>query len=217
MPTYSFSSFIGALIFQDRPLTYQPTYGPRIDFGLTYREVVKDYEDITSETSNFGPGWSHGLMSYITSETKAPLPATSNLRWKQPDGSYYTYRWSGTAYVETYPGRPKLTALTPAQGGPGYKLTFSDDSSMLFTQPNGAAPTRFYLTQVTDAQGLSLNLAYDGNLRLAVITDATGKTTTFEYDFASLRIKKSKILTLVRPFSPMLKMAGLHPSQTLWD
>lgn len=192
MPTYGFSSFKGDLIFQDRPLTYQPAYGPGIDFGLTYREVTKDNEDVSSETSNFGYGWTHGLMSYITAENKSPLPADTNLRWKQPNGTYYTYQWNGVRFIEAYEGRPRLEELTPAQGGPGYKLTFTDESTLLFTQPNGAAPTRFYLTQVTDAQGLTLNLAYDGNLRLSVITDATGKTTTFEYDLASRRIKKIK-------------------------
>lgn len=193
MPDYSFSSFKGGLIFRDDPLTYQPVYGPGIDFSLSYREISTDFEDITSETSNFGPGWTHGLTSYIAAESLTRLPAPTAMKWKQSDGTYYRYTWNGTGFDSRFASRPQLAVMS---GSSGYKLTFPDGSVMEFGQPNGSVITRFYLSKITNPQGQSLTLGYDSLLRLATITDAPGKVSTFEYDGTSLQVSK-----IIDPFS----------------
>jgi YD repeat-containing protein len=74
----------------------------------------------------------------------------------------------------------------------GYRLTFPDDSTMEFTQPNGSVITRLYLSKITDSQGLSLSLTYDAYLRLTNITDATDRISTFEYLDTTRLIRKIK-------------------------
>ena len=189
MPAYQFGSLSNNLVFNDRPLTYQPAYGPWIDFTLTYNEVASDFDDITDETSNYGPGWSHGLLSYITAENMVRLPASTTLKWKLSDGSYYLYDWDGSKFVSRFASRPALSVLPNNQG---YRLTFPDDSTMEFTQPNGSVITRFYLSKITDSQGLSLSLTYDAYLRLTNITDATDRISTFEYLDTTRLIRKIK-------------------------
>jgi RHS repeat-associated protein len=169
------SQFMPAVSLYDQPLTYQPAYGPGLDLTIECHQESFVEDSILDDTSHFGPGWKHGLLSYIRAKDGSALPGIGAVQWVT-SSTYFEYTRSGTSYVSRYQERPALNALAQ-----GFRLTFSDGSQMDFAQPNSATPTRYYLTKVRDAQGYALSLAYDARLRLATITDAAGGITTFGY------------------------------------
>ena len=195
MAVATFSQFLPGLIVQDEPLTYQPPYGPGLDFRLVYRQVHLDTMNATllASTSHMGAFWRHGYLKFVMAYGGGRLPRASGdttpLRFYE-DGTYFEYTRSGSgAYVARYTERPELSELTAAQGGPGYRLTAADDSYQNFTQPDGPSPIRYFLKQITDARGESLILNYDSNLRLSFITDASGKNTVFNYSGTNMQIQ----------------------------
>ena len=186
MMAATITSYKPAVAVFDRPLTYQPLYGPALDLTLEYQEINYAAGDtyLQGDTSSFGPGWKHGLLSYIRSSDGQPITGTnSKLQWVTPS-TYFEYTNSGNGYVSRYPDRPQLAAITG-----GYRLSFSDGSQLDFAQGNASAPRRYYLSRVRDAQGNELVLAFDALMRLSKITDATGKFTVFGYAGSSTLIQ----------------------------
>jgi RHS repeat-associated protein len=192
MAVASVSSFLPGLIVQDEPLSYRPAYGPAVDFMLEYRGVQLHGQNITGETSHFGPHWKHSLTSsYITAVNSATLPSGSTER-AYANGTYFSYsRGAMGSYLRKYSERPGMTWLATG----GYRMTAADGSYQDYTQPNGPSRTRYYLTKITDAQGLSLTLSYDASLRLAHVTDATGGISQFTYQGSD-----NKVRSMIDPF-----------------
>ena len=173
------TDFIPHVAVFDQPLTYRPLWGPAIDFTLEYHDY-RSYEADAwyweGDTSYFGSGWKHNLLTYIRSSDGLPITgANSTLQWVTPS-TFFNYSRSGSAYVSRDPSRPQLTPITG-----GYRLTFSNGSQMDFTQANAGTARRYYLSRVRDESGYELVLHYDSLVRLSKIVDATGKETLFSY------------------------------------
>ena len=81
-----------------------------------------------------------------------------------------------------------------------YTRTLQDGSTEIYSLSNGAVtfPRYVFLTSVTDAQGNTTTLNYDGTFRLTSVTDAMGRNTTFTYGLASAPLLITKITD---PFS----------------
>ena len=177
------SKYLPSVSLYDEPLTYQPPYGPQLDLTIQYHgdSFSARSKEFLGETSNFGPGWTHGLLSYIQSSLGGVIgPGTAReTQWVTPS-TYFTYTSLNRA---RYTDRPQMTIINAnsinAPRG-GYRLTFSDGSQMDFTQAN-AGRTRYYLSVIRNAQGLEVKLSYDPLLRLRTVRDASGKITVFGY------------------------------------
>lgn len=191
MATYSISQFLPGVRLFDQPLTYAPAFGPGVNFGLNYRQVRVHFHsglDNVSAMSNLGPNWSHSFLSYVRAETGVALPSSEDLRVVSSGGGIKKYIWNGTTWATRNSSDAKIAWLPPASGGPGYRLTGTDGSYQDYTQPDGPTPYRFFLKSIVNAQGQAVTLSYDANYRLAQITDATGKVTSFGYDGADKKI-----------------------------
>ncbi|MEQ1747966.1 MAG: RHS repeat-associated core domain-containing protein [Prosthecobacter sp.] len=196
MAVPAFDTYLAFLRLYDDPLPYKPLFGPAVDLMIQYGHRDFTDDNILSDTGNLGPNWKHGLMSYIRAEDGTVLSATStaDVRWIN-GASFNTYDKSGAVYVAKYQERPGLYwQVAPS----GFILKFSDGGKLEFTQPNiTGAPTRYYLTKITDAFGLAVTITYiqDGSNRINYVTDAAGTVTKFLYQGAGTGLKIAHMVT----------------------
>lgn len=202
MAVWEFNENLASVLVRDRPISYQPTYGPQIDWLILYRQLDQNFRsnwdgDAVMDTSGFGAQWTHEYQSYIKVKPidpgdSATFPTTAKNLRVVASGAYFDYFWDGTSqtYKSRYLERPQLSVLA---GNEGFHLTFHDGSRHEYTKPNAAEnPTRFFLKRVVDAQGLALTLNYDGSNRITDIVDATGGVTKFGYkpdDLTDMKIR----------------------------
>jgi len=204
MATYALSEYLPGVLLNDQPLTYRPAFGPALDFNLNYRQAQLDnYDSHPTNSPHLGPRWSHSFLSFIRAEDTSPLGPLVDLRWVTSEGTFFTFQNTGSSYTSEFASMPTASALT---GPTGYRLTFPDGAIMDFLQPNQASDaTRYYLTKVTDAQGLSLTLSYDEDYRLDHITDATNNVTSFGYEILGGGFT-TLIRTITDPFSRLVTL-----------
>ena len=165
----------------DTPIAYNPPYGPSVAIRLEYDQRSTKITDLAAH-GNFGPRWTHNYAGYI-SNTGTGTPF-SKVDAVFGNGEFYRYTYSTTTqkYSSITLDRPRLDYLNAVSGGPGYQLRFSDGQEWLYTQPNSATPTRFYLRVLKDSFGNSLTLRYaPGTLLLEALVDAVGRETLFSY------------------------------------
>jgi YD repeat-containing protein len=94
----------------------------------------------------------------------------------------------------------------PNLSSPTARRLKQDGSVEVYAQSDGATafPRRVFLSQVIDPQGNAVTLNYDGTGRLASLTDATGRHTTFSYDSPGRPLLISKITD---PFGRSARLA----------
>jgi len=180
MTTYSFRLVNPGLQLFDTPTSYTPPYGPKVEFTVKYDQRSTVIPDV-QQSANFGPRWTYDYLSHI--DLIGTGTPSSSVWVVFGDGVYfsYSYNTATSSYTPKYLERPRLDYLAAGQGGPGYRLRYPDGSQWLYTAPNTATPTRFYLTSQKDPWGNTLALGYDGSLRLSSITDAAGLITNLSY------------------------------------
>ena len=199
MAGYSFGNFRPGLYLQDTPIAYQTPYGPSIAFEVKYNQRTTKIAD-QPETGGLGPRWTHSYNQYI--ELSGNGSPASEIRYVRGDGNYSTYEFwrlgkttfwvdeNGAAhqtvnqtphYRSRYRGDPILQWLLHNQGGPGFRLAYRNGTKLIFKQPNGPKPTRYYLTAMIDPFGNRVTLSYDAKFRLKQISDALNQATTIDY------------------------------------
>ena len=207
MVTYSFRLLNPGLELFDTPISYSPPFGPSIDFQLNYDQrssVIADIQD----HGNLGPRWTYNFLSYIDLTGSGSPAASTNVIFG--DGSYYSYDFdtqTGT-YGSAYANRPRLDYVTTGSPAPAYVMTYSDGSKRIFSQPDSAAPTHYFLTHQVDSQGNSTQLQYDASLRLTAIIDALGQSTAISYTpdaGANVPTDTQKIRSVTDPFGRIAK------------
>ncbi|MBU6303619.1 MAG: hypothetical protein KGS60_18895 [Verrucomicrobia bacterium] len=189
MTTYAFDSFQPGIYLEDTPIAYSPPYGPGVSFTLNYDQRALEI-DTFKAYGGFGTRWSHPYRSVIKITGTGTNPTVSLIRG---DGSFaiYTYNTAAAAYKGRYADMPQLVRLTSTQGGPGYQLTYTDGSKLLFTRANAASnPSAYLLSAQVDPFGNRLTLTYDASLRLIRLTDALNQVTTIAYTGTSPNITK---------------------------
>lgn len=180
MAQYGFRLMNPGLEIYDTPISYRPPYGPGVGFKVEFDQrstVVPDLQ----QHANFGPRWTYGYLGYVTlAGTGTP---SSSVKVVFGNGNYYSYSYSTAAgtYTPKNQNRPQLSYLASGSGGPGYRLRFENGWEWIYTQPNSATPTRYYLTAIKDPSGNTQTLSYDASKRLTSITDAVGQVTSLSY------------------------------------
>ncbi len=173
-----------SLLLNDTPVGYTPAVGPPAYIRLSYNQRGAA---IPSSLYNVGYGWTLNLLSYVQDDPVSPGQRV--LRYVA-GGGMVDYNYDAGIYNSgngNFAAETKTQAILkriPATGAAtSYELTFPDGAKQVFSKSDGSStwPRRFLLTQIYDPKGKALTLSYDTQLRLASMSDALNKVTTFCY------------------------------------
>ena len=143
-----------------------------MNFSLNFNHL-QTAQPGTFTFTNLGPNWSFNWLTYVYID-----PITSDATITSPDdgGSEACTFVSGS-----YPTNDPMTLCSFASvgGGSSYTRTKPDGTVQTFGLADGTG--RFFLTELTDPQGNSVVINYDGNFRITTITDAVNQVTTLAY------------------------------------
>jgi YD repeat-containing protein len=186
---YNIHASVVSLTLTDTPVGYTPQVGPPVLFQMFYAQ--RDAEQPANFAySNFGPKWTSNWISYVTDNTASNGTASVYGR----GGGLETYTFPSGSSVSN-PGPFSQAQLTKTTGGGGVTTGFvrqlRDGSSETFQKAFGT--NQYFLTAITDAAGNSVSLAYDSSMRITMLTDAIGQTTTITYGLASDPLKITKV------------------------
>jgi len=126
----------------------------------------------------FGPNWRS------TFEERVFVGSDHYMKYSRADGSFWSFGYSGPTWILAGPaslgagmGLPILRTATIA--APYLTITFQNGEQRRFDGTSGA------LTSITDRNGNTTTLTYDGVNRLATVTDPASRTLTFTYQSPS--------------------------------
>ncbi len=176
MAVYSIYETLASLTVRDTPLFYQPAYGPKVEFTVSYSQRESN-QPSTFAYSNLGPLWTFNWLSYITDE--ASYPGT-NVSQYLPGGGTLTYV-NYNSSTGTFDPLTETGAILKLTSSTSYELDMPDGSKQIFTAANSATPRKVFMTQSIDPKGNALTYSYDTNYRMTAVTDATGLVTTLTY------------------------------------
>ncbi|UOZ08473.1 RHS repeat-associated core domain-containing protein [Amycolatopsis sp. WQ 127309] len=152
-----------------------PGRGVPLEVTRSYAESIADPNGPNKALAADGPfGWGWTFTYNMSATTDG---ATGNVTVRQEDGSSVTFVNSGGAYA---PAAPRYDANL-VKSGSTYVYTRRGQTIFMFDQANGR------LLALADLPGSKANpqyrttLAYDGNGRLATVTDPGGRTYTFTW------------------------------------
>ena len=182
-------SMLVSLNLNDNPVGYRPSKGPSAQVSLTYNQREAGQPAVFS-FFNVSPKWTLNFLSWVQDNPNAP--GASVLRYVAGGGyvdySYpYSYSTATGAFTPERQGQAVLIRIPATGPVTSYELRMPDGSKQVFAKLDGATttPRRIFMTGIVDAAGNALTLNYDAQLRLASITDATGRNTLFSYGAAS--------------------------------
>jgi RHS repeat-associated protein len=165
--------------------------GPYLLFQRTFTTDIRDHYRF----GRLGRGWfdNWDMTLTVTNDTPNGQPGTvtilgpgSSRRVFQPDSrntaNYFTILSGDTGVLTSLGGGAYL--LTEANGS---QSAFRSDGKLNYVaDTHGTRITASYsgnqLTRLTHATGPYLQFAYNGNGRIATVTDSFGRATTFTYD-----------------------------------
>ncbi len=214
MPIWEVSEPYINLWLYDEPLGYQPGLGPRISFGLAYKQ--RGAPLVSPSIFSFGTNWTCSWLSYVEDDgvgTQATLtlPRGGRVFFIPPDGStveYYTHttllrqtNGSGqVSFVRSFPSGatdyyqyvPQYVRL-PDGNTPAFLTARTDPSGrtnivFAYTEQLVHSLWVVQLTSVTDADGRITTLSYN-NSDASLITGATdpfGRTAVLQYNSTGL-------------------------------
>lgn len=187
MAAFAINLMQGTLTISDRPLLYQPEYGPYIAVDMTYNEEQSGQPQ-NFDYPNFGPLWVNQWVAFVEVETTiTPAPPGSG------GGSSYTnvsvYPPGGGAEYFSYSGidpalgryfRSTYTGAVLRKKGAGYERELPNGSREIYAKAQGNTG-RFFMSEFRDPQGYRLQFNYDTNFRLTSVTDAANLNTQITY------------------------------------
>jgi RHS repeat-associated protein len=189
-----------SLILADMPLGYTPPIGPSAGVSLAY-----DMYDVSQPANfgyfNVGQKWTLNWLSFVQDEPGAPGMMVS--RYDRANGFLYAeigYK-SGTGQFTPEEDDASVLVLTKASPVT-YQRVLRDGTVETYADSDGSKvfPHNVFLSRIRDPQGNALTLHYSrlgGQVRLASLTDATGRITTFGY---GSRISPLLITQVTDPF-----------------
>jgi len=127
----------------------------------------------------FGPNWRS------TYEERVFLGSDNYMKYSRGDGSFWSFAYVG--------GSAGFTVVAPAHGGSGatismaqapttWTITFQDGEQRIFNNASGS------LTSITDRNGNTTQVTYDGLNRLVTVTDPASRHLTFTYQSPTSRL-----------------------------
>ena len=163
----------------DTPVGYVPPIGPSAKVVITYNQR-EDSQPQPFGFFNISPKWTLNWLSYVTDD---PTNLGANVsRYLGGGGAFfYTGYNSGTGQFAAQDNDGSILVLVSASPIT-YQRQLQDGSIEVYAQSDNGSPVRnVFLSEVIDPQGNAVTLNYDSQKRLASLTDATGRQTTFTY------------------------------------
>jgi RHS repeat-associated protein len=182
MATCNVHEMVVSISLNDTPVGYTPPKGPDMHVTLTFNQREAT-QPANFAWFNVSPKWTLNWLSYIEDD---PANAKANVtRYVAGGGSVgYPYVTKTNSYQQETRDASLLvrTSSTPV----AYERRLANGGREVYAQSNGAAkaPRRVFLSQIVDPAGNTVKLAYDSQMRLIGITDATNRVTTFSYELA---------------------------------
>jgi RHS repeat-associated protein len=179
MPIWRVSEPYTTVWWDDEPVGYQASRGPRVSFLVSYKQ--RDTRELNNAVFSVGVLSSFSWLSYV--EDVSPNQATLFV----PGGGQRTYKPDGV--TPEFISNTRLLRQTNAPSGTlaGFRMTRANGSVSVYGLVP-AAPVfgnaRAYLTEKIDPAGNRLQLLYDTNaglIRLRYVVDADGRTNTIDY------------------------------------
>lgn len=179
MCRYRFTEMVVSLRLKDTPVGYRPPKGAPVFVTLTYNQREAT-QPANFSYFNVGPRWSLNWLSYIVDDPALPGASVSRAVAGGGGKTYAGYNSTTGAFQAE---RKNGAVLVRILGTTSYERRLPDGSIEVYARSDGAAtyPRRIFLSRRLDPAGNAVELAYDGQLRLTTITDATGRVTTLEY------------------------------------
>ena len=189
MAAYSMHLLLANLHLEDRPISYAPPRGPRIDFLAAYNHREANQPAIF-DYSNLGPKWTFNWLSYVIDNPADPTVGASVYMRSGGTESYTGYN-GGT---QSYAADPQSMAVLTKTSANSYERKSPDGSKEVFSLVSGTTfPRRLFLTSIVDPSGNTVSVAYDTNLRISTITDPLGQVTTLSYTLTGDPLKITKV------------------------
>lgn len=176
----------------DTPVGYIPPIGPAVKIQVTYNQR-EDSQPANFNFFNVSPKWTLNWLTYISDD---PTSTGSNVSRFLPGGGAYYYSGYGAGTGRFSQQTDDGSVLVfESQSPVRYKRFLANGFSEIYEKSDGATtyPRRIFLSQIADAQGNSVTLNYDNQLRLLSLKDATGRYTTFSYNTPQSPLLVSKI------------------------
>ncbi len=188
MPRAKIDLFSISSMMTDTPLRYNPPVGPKIDMRLVYYQRSPN----ALPSTNFGPNWNFNWAGYVQCHYHTEIVNNVSVGVLDPGCNLFN-PGGGEEEVAAFGGYSNytqslitITSTIPSgtyQGFPAsVQRQLKDGSVEIYGLALiSAQGYTLLLTQVQDAQGNAVNLAYDSADRISTITDAVGQVTTFSY------------------------------------
>ena len=179
---YTFTEMVVSLNLADTPVGYQPPIGPAVYATLTYNQREAS-QPANFSFFNVSQKWSLNWLGYIQDTPGQP---GANVSRYEAGGGGTSYGGYNPATGQFAPEAYDQSVLALVSSSPvRYERRLPDGSVESYAQSSGDTnPRRVFMTQRTDPQGNAVTLHYDsynGQPRLATVTDAIGRDTAFAY------------------------------------
>lgn len=181
---YNVHEMLMSLNLTDSPVGYAPPKGPSVFTTLTYNQREAG-QPANFPYFNVSQKWTINWLSFIQDD---PAVAGASVKRFVAGGGSIDYTGYNSTTGVFAAERADASVLVLTLASPiTYERRMSDGSVEVYAQSNGAtvAPRRVFLTKIIDPAGNDLTLNYDTQNRLATITDAIGRNTTFTYAHAT--------------------------------
>lgn len=179
-----------SLNLRDNPMGYAPPVGPAINFVATYSQRDAG-QPANFSYANLGPKWTFNWIAFIVDNPSSPA---ADVNFYTDGGGTLPFTGFSSAN-QTFAPQMKTRALLHRTSPSSYEMLLPDGSKTIFAQPDGVGGTsrRVFMTQILDPAGNSVNISFDGSLRVTALTDAIGQVTTFSYTNAADPWKITKV------------------------
>ncbi|MBN9090210.1 MAG: hypothetical protein J0J01_25140, partial [Reyranella sp.] len=181
-----------SVTLSDNPVGYSPPLGPSARVRITYSQR-EDSQPANFNFFNVSQKWTLNWLSYVTDD---PANVGNGVTRYLPGGGSFSYSGYSSATGRFNAQDTDGSILVRVSASPiRYERRMGDGSIETYAQSDGSAsyPRRIFLTKIADPQGNALALAYDGQLRLTSVTDATGRQTTLTYGLAARPLQVTRI------------------------
>lgn len=169
-PAWSVNMVNMNLFVSDVPLWYTPPIGPSIQAKLSYNSLVA----VTGHEL-FGNKWIFGYNSFLETDTDGKVTVTLGT------GRKVVYPVNEGGYDHPYKNATTLVKISDNH----FELRYSWGKVYVYSH-HAAGLQKIFLTEIRDARGQQLTLAYDSQDRLSTITDAQSRITALLYNAENL-------------------------------
>jgi RHS repeat-associated protein len=186
---YSVHSKLVSLNIEDRPLRYQPPFGPPVDFTVTYNQRDTQ-QPATFSYSNLGPKWTFDWFSLVIVDPFMQLPYTNLYRSGGGTELFVFDPDSATSRPDAQ-SHARLVRISDDR----YERRMPDGSKQVFGHSDGATsfPRRLFMTEIVDPAGNALVIGYDASFRVITLKDALNQVTTLSYELPGDPLKITKV------------------------